>query len=683
MVVMVKKLIALALAASMAVSGMTALAYNDKVIYAETSIKDSIGLFSTDSGETAELFNNDSLQTLYDRIDAEIKEKQVQGEKCEVTVKGLDNLNVECKTNDDANKILTVFQSIISSYNVMAISGKYNTSDCMSEITISIDNSLTVDAVAESIAENARLRLSDPDKYNKYSDVYSEYPIVFFKSNEKELLSKIQAAAPELCYIQISDIAMGTGIKYSQTGSNFTVPVEYSVIIDYLPITRDEYTAFENKLDAIVSAVVYPDMTDVQKAMALHDWIVDNVDYGYRLDRSIYSDDVGSDIIYNLEEFNKLPELIGENATMMNDKTMAHTAYAPAMLGYGVCQGYSMLYSALLNKVGIENGTVASFNMNHQWSTVKLDGEWYHTDVTWDDPTPQDSDTESYKTRTLRSGVNTIDLQYQTKAYHQYSNFLCSGETFAENGHITDGAYFIPEAEFTDNTYHARDDELNENTAHYVFDRVSGTKLYYGCMNNMYYYEQVVRYVKPGTNETDKIVTEYYKLPFSLKNTDGTFAEPVEVTKEEFDKAVSGIVDYVTVTVPDEDIINNSVTVEYKFEGEENEELSVANIGTAVITVKPADITEPNGAVESVDAYLVYYGENNTVKAVVKKTIQLDENGEIRFRKPMPEGAVAAKIIILDAGKDLQPVIKAIGVQTVPTEQEQPEQPTQTEQPAA
>ena len=26
--------------------------------------------------------------------------------------------------------------------------------------------------------------------------------------------------------------------------------------------------------------------------------------------------------------------------------------------------------------------------MNHAWNLIKIDGEWYHIDVTWDDPTP-------------------------------------------------------------------------------------------------------------------------------------------------------------------------------------------------------------------------------------------------------------------------------------------------------
>lgn len=39
-----------------------------------------------------------------------------------------------------------------------------------------------------------------------------------------------------------------------------------------------------------------------------------------------------------------------------------------------------------MDKLGIECTFADSDAMNHVWNMVKLDGEWYHVDVTWDDP---------------------------------------------------------------------------------------------------------------------------------------------------------------------------------------------------------------------------------------------------------------------------------------------------------
>ncbi len=54
--------------------------------------------------------------------------------------------------------------------------------------------------------------------------------------------------------------------------------------------------------------------------------------------------------------------------------------------GTGVCQAYSLAFQAVLDKLGIENTTAASRDMNHMWNVVKVDGSWYHVDVTWNDP---------------------------------------------------------------------------------------------------------------------------------------------------------------------------------------------------------------------------------------------------------------------------------------------------------
>lgn len=53
--------------------------------------------------------------------------------------------------------------------------------------------------------------------------------------------------------------------------------------------------------------------------------------------------------------------------------------------GVGTCQAYTDLYVALLRECGIESHFVASDTIAHIWNYVKVDGEWYHSDATWDD----------------------------------------------------------------------------------------------------------------------------------------------------------------------------------------------------------------------------------------------------------------------------------------------------------
>ena len=51
----------------------------------------------------------------------------------------------------------------------------------------------------------------------------------------------------------------------------------------------------------------------------------------------------------------------------------------------GTCQGYTWTYMAVLRELSIECCYVASDTINHIWNMVKIDGEWYHCDLTWDD----------------------------------------------------------------------------------------------------------------------------------------------------------------------------------------------------------------------------------------------------------------------------------------------------------
>ena len=76
----------------------------------------------------------------------------------------------------------------------------------------------------------------------------------------------------------------------------------------------------------------------------------------------------------------------------MNDPEAYPEAWSAASVlvgdGLAVCEGLSRAYQYLLYRCGINStlisGTAAGGG--HMWNMVKVDGEWYHIDVTWDDP---------------------------------------------------------------------------------------------------------------------------------------------------------------------------------------------------------------------------------------------------------------------------------------------------------
>ena len=87
----------------------------------------------------------------------------------------------------------------------------------------------------------------------------------------------------------------------------------------------------------------------------------------------------------SMSDFDKA--LVLHDALVINSSYLLTGATYDLMVnGQGRCYGYSECYSYLLAQVGIDSEIVESNNMNHQWNKVKIDGEYYHVDVTWDDP---------------------------------------------------------------------------------------------------------------------------------------------------------------------------------------------------------------------------------------------------------------------------------------------------------
>ncbi|MBR4096836.1 MAG: hypothetical protein IKK42_05990 [Oscillospiraceae bacterium] len=66
-----------------------------------------------------------------------------------------------------------------------------------------------------------------------------------------------------------------------------------------------------------------------------------------------------------------------------------NSAYGVLVTGYGQCEGYAAALALLCNKAGIPNYVACGTNADgdtHAWNKIRLDGEWYNADCTWDDP---------------------------------------------------------------------------------------------------------------------------------------------------------------------------------------------------------------------------------------------------------------------------------------------------------
>ena len=107
-------------------------------------------------------------------------------------------------------------------------------------------------------------------------------------------------------------------------------------------------------------SVVSDEMTDVEKALALYDYVIAMSNYP-----DAESIDENGIATYNSESYSAI-SVFRDNIS--------------------VCVANATAYCYLLSDCGIPCIRVDSSGMEHSWAMVKVNGAWYHTDPTWDNP---------------------------------------------------------------------------------------------------------------------------------------------------------------------------------------------------------------------------------------------------------------------------------------------------------
>lgn len=93
-----------------------------------------------------------------------------------------------------------------------------------------------------------------------------------------------------------------------------------------------------------------------------------------------------------------------DNTEYLLNAPQCYSAYGCIINKRAVCAGYSAAYQTILNQLGITCGRVQGFKKGdytgdgHEWNYVKLEGDYYFVDVTWDDPIAEGSSSRSNKT---------------------------------------------------------------------------------------------------------------------------------------------------------------------------------------------------------------------------------------------------------------------------------------------
>ena len=188
--------------------------------------------------------------------------------------------------------------------------------------------------------------------YNQISDnIDSEYEPSFYAEGnlgEYQITQAVEAYKndhPEVFWLK-------SYYEYENFDYETGIWLTYTMSGDKLVTAKKE---FNTAVDTISKSVPYG--TECEREEYIHNYIINNCDYD---------------------------EEAAESEGVQGNE---NDAYGVFVDGKAVCEGYSKAFQILCNKADIDciqlMGIVDSDN--HVWNCVKIGGDWYQIDVTWDD----------------------------------------------------------------------------------------------------------------------------------------------------------------------------------------------------------------------------------------------------------------------------------------------------------
>ena len=137
-----------------------------------------------------------------------------------------------------------------------------------------------------------------------------------------------------------------------------------TVNIDKLYSAKDiEYV--NDSMNKIMSEIITEDMSNKEKIKAIHDYIINNTSY-------------------DEEKSNEIKDKV-----YITNTNHSHKATGLYSNHLALCSGYTDTMALYLNILGIKNYKIST--EDHIWNALYLDDNWYHLDLTWDDPITNDN----------------------------------------------------------------------------------------------------------------------------------------------------------------------------------------------------------------------------------------------------------------------------------------------------
>lgn len=153
------------------------------------------------------------------------------------------------------------------------------------------------------------------------------------------------------------------------------------------------------KAKSILKSQIKGNMSDAQKIKAIHDYMILNCAYDY----SSYLN-------------GRIPKTSFSAAGVLLKKK-------------AVCQGYAEAFQLFMDSLGISCKTITGTanGGGHAWNMVKVNKQWYHIDVTWDDPVPDEKGQLCYEYFLIKDSVMDDDHKWTKSNYPKCTG---SSDTF-------------------------------------------------------------------------------------------------------------------------------------------------------------------------------------------------------------------------------------------------------------
>ena len=209
---------------------------------------------------------------------------------------------------------------------------------------------------------------------NKYKDCLTEVKDI---ANNQELLSHINN------FVHPYNSFKNIETEYDSLGK-VTIKIKKAY-------TKEDIEEIDKKINDIYNSLILSDSNQIENIKSVHDYIINNSKYD-----SLRSDN-----------------------NIINYKS--DIAYGTLIQGYGICGGYTDAMELFLEKMKIKSYKVSSDS--HVWNAVFINGNWYHLDLTWDDPVTSDSSDILDDTFFL---INTSTLKSSQIEQHEFDQEIYS-----------------------------------------------------------------------------------------------------------------------------------------------------------------------------------------------------------------------------------------------------------------